>query len=219
MSFSLAAAAALGGALSAGGGIAGAALSAKAARQATDKQLSWERERAQNAHQWEVADLRAAGLNPILSANGGGATTGGIGAPIPDTSGITSAGNAMADAMQAYADYKTKEATTAKTLQDVQTGKAQAGLLTAETAVAAEKAGLVSAQKAGQIINNEMQSYQKERQHITFWLNSAAKASAALKNITGAAGDVFVKKAANFAKNSERALSSIQYDEGAGLFY
>lgn len=34
---------------------------------------AWRRQQfaAQNAHQWEVSDLRAAGLNPILSATGG----------------------------------------------------------------------------------------------------------------------------------------------------
>lgn len=34
---------------------------------------AWNRQKqaAQSAHQWEVADLRAAGLNPILSATGG----------------------------------------------------------------------------------------------------------------------------------------------------
>lgn len=34
---------------------------------------AWRRQKqaAQSAHQWEVADLRAAGLNPILSATGG----------------------------------------------------------------------------------------------------------------------------------------------------
>lgn len=34
---------------------------------------AWSRQKfaAQNAHQWEVNDLRAAGLNPILSATGG----------------------------------------------------------------------------------------------------------------------------------------------------
>lgn len=34
---------------------------------------AWSRQKqaAQSAHQWEVADLRAAGLNPILSATGG----------------------------------------------------------------------------------------------------------------------------------------------------
>ena len=61
------------------GAIAGA-IGAQVANKATDFLFSnyqanraWSRQKqaAQSAHQWEVADLRAAGLNPILSATGG----------------------------------------------------------------------------------------------------------------------------------------------------
>lgn len=38
-----------------------------------------QKEFAQNAHQWEMADMEKAGLNPILSAGGSGATAGGSG--------------------------------------------------------------------------------------------------------------------------------------------
>lgn len=34
------------------------------------QQIAFQRESMQNRHQWEVADLRKAGLNPILSAGG-----------------------------------------------------------------------------------------------------------------------------------------------------
>lgn len=56
------------------------AIGASVANKATDFLFSnyqankaWSRQKqaAQSAHQWEVADLRAAGLNPILSATGG----------------------------------------------------------------------------------------------------------------------------------------------------
>lgn len=55
-------------------------------------------EQLRKAHQYEVEDLREAGLNPILSANGGGATPGGLNTPsLSDTvspavnSGLSSA--------------------------------------------------------------------------------------------------------------------------------
>lgn len=43
----------------------------KANAKEAQKSRDFTREQAQNSHQWEVADLRKAGLNPILSANGG----------------------------------------------------------------------------------------------------------------------------------------------------
>lgn len=67
---------------------------ADAIRDAANMQINWERERAQNAHQWEIKDLQAAGLNPILSAGGTGAQTGGIDVGIPDTGPIAAEGAA-----------------------------------------------------------------------------------------------------------------------------
>lgn len=58
---------AFGGAI---GGI-GSAISGLFGRSSAKKSMRFQREMAQNAHQWEVADLRAAGLNPILSGTGG----------------------------------------------------------------------------------------------------------------------------------------------------
>lgn len=49
------------------------------ATSAAQLQNKYQKEFAQNAHQWEVADLKKAGLNPILSAGGSGASAGGSG--------------------------------------------------------------------------------------------------------------------------------------------
>lgn len=95
----------------AAGGIASSVIGSNSAKKAAKEsqkasllntliQTNWERERAQNAHQWEVADLEAAGLNPILSAGGSGAQTSGISPQMPDTSGLNSAGQIMAQGLQ-----------------------------------------------------------------------------------------------------------------------
>lgn len=58
----------------------GAIISDWLAQQAFERQKAWEKERATHAHQWEMQDLKAAGLNPALTAMGGqGAATGSIG--------------------------------------------------------------------------------------------------------------------------------------------
>ena len=91
------------------GGLGAAGASAASAHNAMKAQIAWERERAQNAHQWEVEDLKKAGLNPILSAGGSGATTGGISAPVPDTSGIAQAGQAVGNTLTTAIDAKRLE--------------------------------------------------------------------------------------------------------------
>lgn len=49
----------------------------KAAAREAELNREFQREMAQNAHQYEVEDLRKAGLNPILSAGGSGASASG----------------------------------------------------------------------------------------------------------------------------------------------
>lgn len=120
-----------GGAMSTVGSAIGSALGFSA----QDKSLRFQKQMAKNKHQWEVADLRAAGLNPILSAGGGGG--GGLGgaAFTPAQNPLEGVGSGLKEAARFKAiervrmDNETRLANSSTAKQE-----AEAALLRAEEA-------------------------------------------------------------------------------------
>lgn len=66
-----------GAAVAGGLGLIGGIMQNTANKKAATREMEFQREMSNTAHQREVADLRAAGLNPVLSANGGASTPSG----------------------------------------------------------------------------------------------------------------------------------------------
>lgn len=106
-----------------------------------DKQMQFQERMSNTAHQREVKDLKEAGLNPILSANGGSSTPGGAQAVMGNAGAELSKGlsNASATALQALqlkSEMDQREANVALTTAKVGTELKQQEILSSNARTA-----------------------------------------------------------------------------------
>lgn len=184
------------GAIAAGGlSLLGDVFGSRSSAKEAKRQREWQERMANTAHQREVADLRAAGLNPILSGTGGAGapTPSGAQAQVPDYGGTIAKASGLAlqrEAVQAQIDNT--NASTRKTEAEREgvvldnKNKATAyGFTGAEKALNIQtmEQTLSNLTRQGQVTGQQLKDMQRDYDNMADVLTwAAAKAPAKFEN-------------------------------------